>query len=168
MDILWRDVTLAMRMLRKNLRFSVMVVVIIAVGIGAGATILSVVEEALIRGWPNSQRIFALRGFSPTKNVRWFRYSVPELNEARQIPGVFESVGAISGGPCVIVVNTVPEDRECTLISHQGCPCASPRRCWDAASPRPTTVAARPEPRSSAGDCGSSDSTAIGECWDDR
>ena len=122
MDVLWRDVTLAARMLRKNVRFSVMVVAIIAVGIGAGATILSVIEEALIRGWPNADRIFAVRGFSPTKNVRWFRYSVPELNEARQIPGVFESVGAISGGRCVMVVNTIPEDRECTQVSHEVMP----------------------------------------------
>src|SRR5512146_1374171 len=122
MDVLWRDVTLSLRMLRKNVRFSLMVVAIVAVGIGAGATILSVVEAALVRGWPNADRIFVLRSFFPTKNARIWRFSVPELNEARQIPGVFEAVGAISGGPCTLMSGTAPERRECTLISHEVMP----------------------------------------------
>lgn len=118
MDVLWRDITLSVRMLRKNLRFSLMVVAIVAVGIGAGATILSVVEQALVRGWPNSDRIFVIRGFSPTKNASWYRFSVPEFNEAKQIPRVFQEVGAIGGGACTLLLGKLPEQRECTLITH--------------------------------------------------
>ncbi|HEY6971856.1 MAG TPA: hypothetical protein VJA94_21775, partial [Candidatus Angelobacter sp.] len=57
MDMILQDLRYALRMLRKNLRFSLLIVIIVAIGVGAAATIFSIVEKTLL--WnenPNSGR----------------------------------------------------------------------------------------------------------------
>lgn len=123
MDTFYRDVLLAIRTLRRNLRFSLLVIGVVAIGVGAGATLLSVVEQALVRGWPNADRIFVIRGYSPAKNLRMYRFSAPELYAAQQqLSKTFASIGAIAGGPCTLIVGKFPENEECTLVSHNVMP----------------------------------------------
>ena len=141
MDVLLRDLGLALRMLRKNLRFSALVVAIVSVGIGAGATILSVVEAALIRGWGNSDRIAAVRAFFPSKNLRGFRWSVPELNELRATNRVFARIGAIGGYDATLIVDHLPEHTDGTTITSDIMPMLGTQpilgRAFTAADDRP-------------------------------
>jgi putative ABC transport system permease protein len=60
---MYRDIAFALRQLRTNLRFSVIVVLTLALGIGATTAIFSVVSGVLLRAlpFPESERIVSLQ-----------------------------------------------------------------------------------------------------------
>jgi hypothetical protein len=72
METLGQDLRYAVRVLRKQPAFTAMAVTIVAVGIGAGATLFSITETALRRGFygPISDRWVLMRAFFPQRNFR--------------------------------------------------------------------------------------------------
>ena len=60
---MYRDIAFALRQLRSNLRFSLIVVLTLALGIGATTAIFSVVRGVLLRAlpFPDSERLIGLQ-----------------------------------------------------------------------------------------------------------
>src|SRR5882757_4278274 len=60
---MYRDMAFALRQLRTNLRFSLIIVLTLALGIGATTAIFSVVRGVLLRPlpFPNSERLISLQ-----------------------------------------------------------------------------------------------------------
>jgi hypothetical protein len=60
---MYRDIAFALRQLRTNLRFSLIVVLTLALGIGATTAIFSVVSGVLLRAlpFPDSDRLISLQ-----------------------------------------------------------------------------------------------------------
>src|SRR5450432_3777222 len=60
---MYRDISFAIRQLRTNLRFSLIVVLTLALGIGATTAIFSVVSGVLLRAlpFPDSQQLVSLQ-----------------------------------------------------------------------------------------------------------
>ena len=60
---MYRDIAFALRQLRTNFRFSLIVVLTLALGIGATTAIFSVVSGVLLRAlpFPDSERLISLR-----------------------------------------------------------------------------------------------------------
>ncbi len=62
LEILWQDTRYALRMLRKNPGFTVIVILMLTLGIGANTAIFSVVNAAIFRPFPfaHPERLVAL------------------------------------------------------------------------------------------------------------
>ena len=60
---MYRDIAFALRQLRTNFRFSLIVVLTLALGIGATTAIFSVVSGVLLRAlpFPDSERLISLQ-----------------------------------------------------------------------------------------------------------
>ena len=66
-DTLWQDVRYALRCMRHNLTFTVVVVLTLAVGIGANTAVFSVLNSVLLKplSYPRSDELIALRHVAP-------------------------------------------------------------------------------------------------------
>ena len=86
MDTLLKDLTYAIRGLRKNLGFSTVAAITIALGIGACTSIFSVVNAVLLRPLPYSdaQRLVTVWGELRNRNVRDWPFSPPDYRDLRQ------------------------------------------------------------------------------------
>jgi putative ABC transport system permease protein len=86
MDTLLKDLTYAVRGLRKNLGFSTVAAVTIALGIGACTSIFSVVNAVLLRPLPYSdaQRLVTVWGELRNRNVHDWPFSPPDYRDLRQ------------------------------------------------------------------------------------
>ena len=110
MDMMLQDLRYALRMLRKNLRFSALIVIIVAIGVGAAATIFSIVEKTLL--WnenPNSGRWIIVRSFFPHQNLSAYRLSAAEYFDLRTLTDVFEQTGAIASCNLTLHRDNYPE-----------------------------------------------------------
>ncbi len=86
MDTLLKDLTYAVRGLRKNLGFSAVAAITIALGIGACTSIFSVVNAVLLRPLPYSdaQRLVTVWGELRNRNVHDWPFSPPDYRDLRQ------------------------------------------------------------------------------------
>jgi predicted permease len=71
MQTLWQDLRYAVRMLRKNLMLTVVIVVSLGIGIGANSAIFSVVDALLLRPlpYPHPDRLAAIWLHSPALGI---------------------------------------------------------------------------------------------------
>jgi predicted permease len=71
MQTLWQDLCYALRMLRKNLMLTVVIVVSLGIGIGANSAIFSVVDALLLRPlpYPHPERLAAVWLHSPAIEI---------------------------------------------------------------------------------------------------
>jgi putative ABC transport system permease protein len=124
METLGQDLRYAVRVLRKQPAFTAMAVAIVAVGIGAGATLFSITETALRRGFygPISDRWVLMQAFFPQRNQRVFSFSIPEYLEFRSQDQLFEKVAFIGGSGCVLMLDSAPELLECTRVTADAIP----------------------------------------------
>jgi putative ABC transport system permease protein len=92
-DILLQDVRFTVRMLRKSLGFTAIVVLTIALGIGATTAIFSVVDATLLQPLPYSQpeRLVSLEADLPGIGAHDVGISQPEWQDLQQ-SGIFEYV----------------------------------------------------------------------------
>jgi len=95
MNILWQDIKCAVRMMRKNLSVTAIVVVVLALGIGANAAIFSVVNAALLRPlpYPDPDKLVFLTEETPS--VPQLSISYPNFLDWREQNKVFSGIGAI-------------------------------------------------------------------------
>ncbi len=126
MDGLLQDIRYGVRMLRKNLGLSALIVAIVAIGVGASATIFSVVEKALL--WdenPNTDRWVIVRPHFPRQGDSGRRFSSAEYFELRQLTDVFERIGAISGFNGTVFLKNLPEFIQGTYVTSDMIPMTS-------------------------------------------
>jgi predicted permease len=102
MDTVLRDLTYAVRGLRKNFGFATVATVTIALGIGACTAIFSVVNAVLLRPLPyaNAQRLVMIWGELRTRHVNDWPFSPPDFRDLQQQSSdVFEEIaGMIPAG----------------------------------------------------------------------
>jgi predicted permease len=98
METLFKDLTYAVRGLRKNIGFATVATITIALGIGACTAIFSVVNAVLLRPLPyaNAQRLTVIWGELRARNVHDWPFSPPDLRDLQQqSTGVFEDVAGM-------------------------------------------------------------------------
>ena len=98
MDTLFKDLTYAVRGLRKNIGFATVATITIALGIGACTAIFSVVNAVLLRPLPyaNAQRLTVIWGELRARNVHDWPFSPPDLRDLQQqSTGVFDDVAGM-------------------------------------------------------------------------
>ena len=86
MDTLLKDLTYAVRGLRKNLGFAAVATMTIALGIGACTAIFSVVNAVLLRPLPyaDAQRLVMIWGELRARNVNDWPFSPPDFRDLQQ------------------------------------------------------------------------------------
>ena len=97
MDTLFKDLTYAVRGLRKNLGFAAVATITIALGIGACTAIFSVVNAVLLRPLPyaNAQRLVLFWGELRARHVNDWPFSPPDYRDLQlQTTATFEDLAA--------------------------------------------------------------------------
>jgi len=120
LETVWQDVRYGLRQMRKNPGFSVMAVLIVAIGVGAGTTLFSVTDTVLRKGngaYPNSERFAVIWALFPRQNQRVYNFTIPEYQELRDQPQIFEKTGILVGFNGTLMVDHAPERTLCTRIS---------------------------------------------------
>jgi len=95
METFLQDLRYALRMLRKNLGFTVVAVITLALGIGANTAIFSVVNSVLLRPLPFREPRQLVRVYSefPTMKLNKFWLSPPELLDIQKEAKSWEAIG---------------------------------------------------------------------------
>ena len=110
MDAPLKDLTYAVRGLRKNLGFAGVAAITLALGIGACTAIFSVVNAVLLRPLPyaNAQRLVIVWGELRARNVKDWPFSPPDFRDLQlQSTETFEEFAAArTEGRTAIAGNT--------------------------------------------------------------
>lgn len=96
-----RDLSFALRQLRKTPGFTVIAVLIVAIGIGAATTMFSVVNALVLRPFPlpEADRLAVIYETNLARNVPFFPTSVPNYMEWKARSQSWTALAAIRGGP---------------------------------------------------------------------
>src|SRR5271169_1792275 len=95
--MLMRDLSYALRTLRKSPAFTLTAVVTIALGIGASTAIFSVVHAVLLKPlpYPDPGRLTILWGEMRTRGVTDFPFSPPDFDDVRCSATLIEDAAAL-------------------------------------------------------------------------
>jgi putative ABC transport system permease protein len=111
LETLAQDIRYALRMLRKNLRFTTVSAITLALGIGASAAIFSVVYPVLVNPYPykGASRMvdFGITGKAEGSARDW--YSVDEFRALRDQNRVFDGLVAFNASDKVLSGENLPE-----------------------------------------------------------
>jgi putative ABC transport system permease protein len=105
LQVLWQDLRYGARKLRKSPGFTLVAVMTLALGIGANTAIFSVVDAVLLRPlqFPDSERVVALAGVNPSKDITDSNMSVPDFADWKGQSRSFEQVaGFVTGGSLLV------------------------------------------------------------------
>lgn len=118
LETVWQDVRYGLRQMRKNPGFSVMAVLIVTIGVGASTTLFSITDTVLRKGiYPTNDRWAVIWAFFPRQNQRVYNFTIPEYQELRDQPQIFENTGILVGFNGTLMVDNAPERTLCTRIS---------------------------------------------------
>jgi len=97
MEILFNDIRYAFRIMRKSPGFTLIIILTLALGIGANTSIFSIVNAVLLRSLPyyDPSRLVKITFNNPGIGLRDVRFSVPEWEDLKARPGVFEEVSVV-------------------------------------------------------------------------
>jgi putative ABC transport system permease protein len=115
-DALYRDIRFGLRMLRRNSGLSIVVVVTMALGIGASTVVFSIAERVFHRE-PEWYRIGSIMGVEPQRNLRTFRFSIPEYVELSALHDIFESAAALYWSNSILSTGDYPERVGCAHVT---------------------------------------------------
>jgi predicted permease len=119
METLIQDVRYGLRMLRKNLGFTAVIVVTLALGIGANTALFSVVDAVLLRPLPYRQpeQLVSVKADLPGVNLIDAGMSQPELDDFQKRSGVFAEISAVWPINANITGREKPERVEANAVS---------------------------------------------------
>src|SRR5438105_2701963 len=100
-----KDLSFAVRTLRKNPAFTITAILTLALGIGASTAIFSVVNAVLLRPLPyaNPDRLATIQTDMKARNVLNFPIAPGNMPDLRDQVTAFESIAAINAGPAPVV-----------------------------------------------------------------
>jgi len=119
MGTLLQDVRYGLRLLVKTPTFTIVAVLTLALGVGANTAIFSIVNAVLLRSLPyrDADRLVRIYFNNPGVGLRGVRFSVPEFDDLRTQPDVFEDVSVIVFGPTNLTGAIQPEHLEMMEVS---------------------------------------------------
>ena len=119
MAILMQDTRYALRMLRQKPLFTAFAILTLTLGIGANTAIFSIVNAVLLRPlpFPEPDRLVRIRFSNPGLGLHGVLYSLPELEDLRNRPGVFEHVTGTCRGSVNMTGGAQPERLEVVMAS---------------------------------------------------
>src|ERR1700719_3747430 len=96
MNSFLQDVRFASRLLSKSPAFTSVAILTLALGIGANTVIFSVINSVLLHplGFRDPANLVLVTSDDPALGLHGLEFSVPELEDMRSKPGVFEEVCA--------------------------------------------------------------------------
>src|ERR1700683_3872383 len=114
MDSFLQDVCFAFRLLGKSPAFTAVAILTLALGIGANTVIFSVINSVLLHPlrFRDPASLVQVTFDDPTLGLHGRAFSVPELEDMRSKPGVFEDVCAFHGGSANLTGAKQPERLE--------------------------------------------------------
>lgn len=119
METLLQDVRYGLRMLRRNRSFTLVAILTLAIGIGANTAMFSIVNAVLFRSLPyrEPENLVKVTFNSPRVGLHDIPFSVPELEDLKTRPGVFEAVSAAWGASVNLTGAKQPERLELLVVS---------------------------------------------------
>jgi hypothetical protein len=110
---IWQDIRFALRVSRKNLGFTAIVVFLLTLGIGANTTVFTLVNAVLFRPLPfvHGERIVVLFSSNPPKGAYRMGASYPDYEDWRKQGKSFEALAAWSAAPVNLSDATNSPDR---------------------------------------------------------
>ena len=119
MSTLFHDLRYAVRMLRKNLAFTVVAVLTLTFGIGANTAIFSVVNAVVLRPlpFPKSEQLVIIRDDLTGRHIEDVGLSVDELKDLQERSGVFQQVSAVWPVDANLTGSERPERIELLAVS---------------------------------------------------
>src|SRR5262245_51819465 len=119
MNTLLHNIRYAVRMLRNNLVFTLVVVLTLAFGIGANTAIFSVVNAVILRPLPfaKPEQIVIIRDDATARQVEDVGMSVDELKDLQERSGVFQYVSAVWPVDANLTGSDRPERIELLAVS---------------------------------------------------
>ena len=119
MDTLLHNLRYAVRMLRNNLVFTLVVVLTLAFGIGANTAIFSVVNAVILRPlpFPKPEQLVIIRDDATARGVENVGMSVDELKDLQERPGVFQQLCGVWPVDANLTGSERPERIELLIVS---------------------------------------------------
>jgi predicted permease len=107
LEILWRDVRFAARMLLKDRAFTAIAVLALALGIGANTALFTVMSSVVLRPlpFPQPDRILSVRSHKPDDRAHPIVWSYPDFVDLRSRNHSFEQLGAFRPASFVVSNN---------------------------------------------------------------
>jgi putative ABC transport system permease protein len=117
--MLRQDSVFALRMMRKNLGFTIAAIVVLGLGIGANTAIFSVVNAVLLKPLPyeHGDRLLMLRQTSPSSGLMGSSVSVPELMDYRRQNRSLDALVEYHNMQFILLGRSEPEQVETGVVS---------------------------------------------------
>jgi putative ABC transport system permease protein len=119
LSMLRQDSTFALRMMRKNLGFTVAAIVVLGLGIGANTAIFSVVNAVLLKPLPyqHGERLLMMRQSTPSSGLMGRNVSVPELMDYRRQNRSLDAIVEYHNMQFILLGRAEPEQVETGVVS---------------------------------------------------
>jgi putative ABC transport system permease protein len=118
-SMLRQDSTFALRMMRKNLAFTIAAIIVLGLGIGANTAIFSVVNAVLLKPLPyqHGERLLMLRQATTGAGVMGRSVSVPELMDYRRQNRSLDAIVEYHNMQFILLGRAEPEQVETGVVS---------------------------------------------------
>jgi putative ABC transport system permease protein len=119
LSMLRQDSIFALRMMRKNLGFTIAAIVVLGLGIGANTAIFSVVNAVLLKPLPyeHGDRLLMLRQTTPGSGLTGSSVSVPELMDYRRQNRSLDALVEYHNMQFILLGRSEPEQVETGVVS---------------------------------------------------
>jgi putative ABC transport system permease protein len=119
LSMLRQDSTFALRMMRKNIGFTIAAIVVLGLGIGANTAIFSVVNAVLLKPLPyeHGERLLMLRQSTPSSGLMGRNVSVPELMDYRRQNRSLDAIVEYHNMQFILLGRAEPEQVETGVVS---------------------------------------------------
>jgi len=119
LSMLRQDSTFALRMMRKNLGFTLAAIIVLGLGIGANTAIFSVVNAVLLKPLPyqHGERLLMMRQSTPGTGLMGRNVSVPELMDYRRQNRSLDAIVEYHNMQFILLGRAEPEQVETGVVS---------------------------------------------------
>jgi len=114
-----QDARFALRMMRRNLGYTLTAVATLSLGIGATTAIFSIVHAVLLKPLPyaNGERIVLLSELAPSAGLSNTTFSVPEMNDIRSQNSSLDGLVEYHNMSFILLGRSEPERVETGVVS---------------------------------------------------